>query len=712
MSSLIDSSNNASTTGTMAAARFRRIWPSDIARSVVVGIVVGISMSVGAEFYHTSGAPDYRSKSMWLSAVAIAAGTAIVSLACLAAWNVHWQRQYTDHAHAQGGKLAQRIRTMNPTALRTITFLVILALWIPAAIAFFPGNYSSDAPLQLRGFFNGHFLDDHWPIAHTLVLAACMDVGNWLFSNLSAGVFIYCLIQAVLLAFALSLSLQKFISWGSPVGLTIVAHLVIIANPYVQTYVMTTAKDAMFAGFFLLTLLCIIQAIRTPSCFTSVGYCIGFFISALGMCLMRKQGLYILIVVLILLLFVHAMRRVRWRLALLAVLIVCATVLFPTAVGSVYTIQKTDLLDQLSLPSQQIVATYMYDHDGLTEQDIDSIGQYYDLTALDAGLTSTNPWTGMPGIGQYYNTDTGTGYLEPLADPAKGALKTDAVKQDMAGYLKLYLNLGSKHPYRYLTALLWDTAGYVYPTSLANNYFSGLASWNAYNITLDIAPQDRQPQDYHQSWKPQLLMGWFLAAADFYKPLLNVVNRSRHPALSGPCSLLIPWVSPALVFYVLVMSCALICSRKKFANQSHTGEESPAEVPDPRREDGKTPDASSAMPKVSSAILLIPWSFEALYWCSLLFAPVMCGRYAFPVFFASAAIFCLPWIQLRDAKAPAKADDAPTASSEESGESLEEDATVKERDTQEAALPPVADEASGTSPDSPADALTDNGELQ
>ena len=236
--------------------------------SVILGIVVGVSLSICREFFRTAGAPNLKSISMWLSAVTIAICATIISLVCLALWNRYWHSTM-NRTRRKYLRLSAYIRSMKPSTLRAITFVTTLILWIPAAIAFFPGNYSSDAPLQLSALFNNHELDAHWPLAHTLVLAGCMKIGEALFSNLSAGVFIYCIIQAVLLAFTLSLSMQLVMSWGCPPMIAILCHFAIIVNPYVQTYAMTTSKDSMFASFFVLTLLCIITVIRTPNILNS-----------------------------------------------------------------------------------------------------------------------------------------------------------------------------------------------------------------------------------------------------------------------------------------------------------------------------------------------------------------------------------------------------------------------------------------------------------
>lgn len=72
----------------------------------------------------------------------------------------------------------------------------------------------------------------------------------------------------------------------------------------------------------------------------------------------------------------------------------------------------------LSVPSQQIARTYMYDYDTLTNEQIQGIGAYYDLDALEAGRTTDKPWDPTP-IGMFYDTETGSAIWLRFPTPLK-----------------------------------------------------------------------------------------------------------------------------------------------------------------------------------------------------------------------------------------------------------------------------------------------------
>ncbi|OZG51410.1 DUF6020 family protein [Pseudoscardovia suis] len=623
---------------------------SDIILCLVLSIIVGSGMSLGAEFYHTSGSPDYWSPSMWGIGAGIAVVVALLFLGLVACWNRRWSRSshkgtdcdapdasYAEGASMGGRRVADRIKRVNPHLVRLVMCLGVVLIWLPAIIVFFPGNYSSDAPLQLSAYYNGHVLDAHWPLAHTLFLVACFNTGFHLFGNLSAGVFLYCLAQLLFLAFALSFAADRLIRWNVPVGVVVGAFAIIVFNPVVQTYAMTTAKDSLFSGFLLLTGVLLVQVLRDTSNLRDWKFVVEFCLACLGMSLLRKQGLYVLLIVCLIAVCMSSLHKKRVRFAAIVAVPVCAAVIFPVVVGWCFPVQQSQVLDELSLARQQIVATYMYDNSSLSASEKERIWEYFDKSSLDAGLNSEYPWEGMPGVGRYYNSQTGTGYLEPLTDVAGIDMKTDYTKQHLAGFISLYCELALHHPYRFTTAFLWGSMGYVYPTTLADNRWSGLAPWNEFGVQLGIASSEAQPVDYHQSWKPQKLLAWYCDAAEFFAKAPASTPWGTPSSRYLPfLRLLVPWVSPALPFFALILSLLLIGSRRKFLR----GASRKMADGTAHRGDEFALGAGSA----TFVAMTLVWLLAMLYWLTLFVSPVMCGRYALPLFLLIPLLLCVPWI--------------------------------------------------------------------
>ena len=102
---------------------------------------------------------------------------------------------------------------------------------------------------------------------------------------------------------------------------------------------------------------------------------------------------------------------------------------------------------------------YYYEKDNLTDQDLEELNYFYDIKGLED-------------------------YIEPLSDPTKGALKTEALEKNPLKFIKLWVRLGINHPGLYLQAFMWGTVGYLYPSADVFNRWSGLSPWNEFSVCL------------------------------------------------------------------------------------------------------------------------------------------------------------------------------------------------------------------------------------
>lgn len=564
----------------------------DVALAVTVGLLLGIIFSIGKSFYATLGLISFSDAWMWGRGVLYGCGCSVIVLCLITWWNY-----YCAHQHPPKNKRV--IDTLISLRSRTqiiVLSIIISVIWIPAFLAFYPGNYSSDGPIQVTYFLNDGVVDLHWPAAHTLLLTGLIQLGNILFGTYNAGVSLFCAIQAIFLAFCLSFALSRMISWKIPVWVIAISFFITALNPVVQAYAVTTAKDTLFAGLFVLVTVLLVEALRQPSKWTEVPFVLGYIISAFGMCLMRKQGVYVLAVVIVITIFFIRKWRIRFIALLNLICVFLLSGLFSTAVTATFTVREDSARELLSVPSQQIVRTYMYDYDSLTEEQILQIGQYYDLDALEAGRTTAKPWDTTP-IGMYYDTDTAQGYLAPISDPAKAALIDTAVTDDLLGYIRMYFSIMRGHEDEYIRAFLWGEIGYLYPTSAAVNRWTGLSPWNEFQRTIDAGGSDNQISNYNQTSLSPTYLRWL------YDGTWNMF--SGKPLLSL-------WVSPALPFLILLTSFVLIKKRK------------------------------------DNHILILTWLFPFLYWASLSLAPVMCIRYVVPLFFSLPILIGLPFCKLHN----------------------------------------------------------------
>ncbi|MBM6998710.1 hypothetical protein I3I95_00945 [bacterium] len=599
----------------------RALRPRDVVPAAAVGLLAGCCIALAAAYFAAAGGDvGFLSARLANDAARYGLVMATFLLACslAAAW---WERRAPSSVGVWS-RFATHVGVLadgSPHRTRLVLFAVALVAWVPAYLAFFPGNYSSDAPMQINALLNDGEIDLHWPAAHTLLLVGAFELGRSLFGSFDAGLSIYCVCQAALVAFSLAFAAQRCLAWRCPVALTLLAWLLAVLNPVVQTYAFATVKDTIFAAFFLLTAVWLVQISREARrAELSLRTLAALALCATAMCLMRKQGVYVLVLVALVLALACAHTvRVRAALLVAAAFPFLAVTGFNAAISFASGVVPDSPREILSVPSQQVARTYMVMRDSLDPALIEEIGRYYDLDAFEAGRLTDHPWEDIPGNGgAYFDTISGRGYLEPIADPAKAALNNRAFGQDKLGYARMWLDVMRGHEGIYLEAFLAQTAGYVSPSADAFNRWVGLSPFNEFGVQIAGVALDEQVSDYNRTTLAPRYLGWLLAAtwdvsnrdpAHGADPAyVALYDMSVREAFRDVTALRIT-THPCLPFYALCVSLVLTL----------------------RRREGR-------------AALVACWLFCALYWCTLLLAPVMCLRYVVPLYVAMPFLLCVP----------------------------------------------------------------------
>jgi hypothetical protein len=261
-----------------------------------------------------------------------------------------------------------------------------------------------------------------------------------------------------------------------------------------------------------------------------------------GLCLFRSQGVYIVIVVMILAaLILRKNARCLLGCSTTAILLMLA---FNLVVGLAFTTQADAPYNSLNLQSQQIARVWVYDRDSLTDEQVGQVERYYDTDKLE-------------------------GYLPYLSDPAKTSLRTDAYLEDKAGLTSLWLDLAKGHEGLYAEAFLWDWIGYLYPSAAVENPRSGLTPWNEFGFQFEgsdsgnVITQDSLLPAYYE-WLYDgcqhmfrgniLLTLWVSIATPGYVLIASFMLLARRRRMP----FLIPWLVPFVFWGTLTLS--PICS--------------------------------------------------------------------------------------------------------------------------------------------------------
>lgn len=424
-----------------------------------------------------------------------------------------------------------------------ISVLFLILCWLPEFLSLFPGAFSYDAYDEWQQVASGN-LTAHHPVLHVLALGYLVEWGHSLTGSYNAGIACYSILQMLLLANTFAYTVRFLHRRKLPIMAQLAILLFYGISPVIQMFSTCATKDTLFAASQLLFMLCLLHfCLEREQFFSSKASRIGFILSALGTMILRNNGLYIVLIVLVVFLILG---RKRLRQAVLMVTAIAAC--YMLYVGPFYrTLNVTPggVEEMLSVPIQQLARVHQYNYDDLTEEDKLLLYQILPREALD-------------------------NYRSTVSDFVKTDFQREAFKQNKSAFFKLWLKLGIKHPLVYVNSFLVNTVDFWYPFAVIDGYQNGNADYFDYRVAepgtyVEILPRvhtiyESLSFDKQAQRKPLIFLllspGWYwvvffvLFAYFWYRkqwwkltvlcvPLLNMLT-----VLLGPM---------ALVRYVLIL---------------------------------------------------------------------------------------------------------------------------------------------------------------
>lgn len=342
------------------------------------------------------------------------------------------------------------INLLSQCPFRT-SFLTLLIAYIPYIILSYPGILMPDTMAEIiqtypqmgvlfPDYLNGHLLSDqvylnnHHPVAYTLLIRAFLQIGTGIFHSFNAGVFLFALFQFFLVLSAISYGVKIFIENKIlPDKYIPLIILYYIISPRIQNYMFLLTKDVTYTVFFFNFILSLYLIIAKPE----RKYYILFAISGLGMILFRNEAKYILMVSLpVLALLCRQLRKffLKYLIVVIGFSILYFQVLLP-----ICHITPGSIREVLSVPFQQ-TARYVkeYEEDVTTEEReaINAVLKY-DLLA--------------------------DSYYPDLSDFTKNLYRQSCTKASLFRYFKVWFQMFWKHPDSYIQATINNYYYYFYP---------------------------------------------------------------------------------------------------------------------------------------------------------------------------------------------------------------------------------------------------------
>ena len=362
-----------------------------------------------------------------------------------------------DGANANATSVIDR-RFSHPIKTYLIFTGILFVLWIPVYLAAYPGFFCydmtyGDVPMWKQ--YSTWELNDHHPVAQTLVMGFIIDTISNLTGSFNNGVAVYVALQNILLALIFALMVLCIDRTLRSRAFTGCALAYLVLNPLVVLFVECTAKDTFFSAFVVMYCTVFFTTIRS-GIFRSkdsiaaagpreVVLCIAcILISGVGVCIMRTNG--IIAFVLSLVFVVICARGACEKKALTGIccgaLVLSFVWLGPVA--SLLNVKSSQYSNSMifSIPSQQI--SYVLERGGATEEEVQ--------LARDLGYASN------------------TAYMAKLADVSRWQL----INMSFSQVMQLYLRLGTAHPEAYFFVFVEQTQGMWNPYALDRIYPDGI----------------------------------------------------------------------------------------------------------------------------------------------------------------------------------------------------------------------------------------------
>lgn len=350
-----------------------------------------------------------------------------------------------------------------------VSATIIFICYIPYLVAFYPAVMGYDPSNQIREFMGMHtrymdsviLLDPNQtitnfnPVLHTLLLGGCFKLGH-IMGNDNIGLFIYVIIQCIILISVLSYSIYYMKKQGVINKLLFIVLGIYALVPVFPFYAITTNKDTIFCCFVLLYCIKLYDVIANKQ---SIKKYITFFIIMLLVTLTRNNGIYTIVLSLPFALIWLKDKR-KPILATLACVLVCY-IGYNKVILPAFKISNTSTREMLSIPFQQTARLAKYHPEAFSDDDKEKINKVF---VFDSYNKIYKPKLKKSYEEPIKSFDTFAELYDPsLSDPIKNQYNIYTTKEELMDYFGVWAKGLVKYPDVYIDSTINNIYGYFYP---------------------------------------------------------------------------------------------------------------------------------------------------------------------------------------------------------------------------------------------------------
>ena len=323
-----------------------------------------------------------------------------------------------------------------------VLIVVVYSIYLFGIV--YPANAYSDS-WRISQCFTGYY-SNHTTVWHTYIIKACMEIGNAIYGNYTAGIAFFNFFQICFMAFCFSYTLRFMYKMNAPRLLLVISGAFYVFMPYNILWSASVNQNAMFGtvAVLLVTVLLEYECNRTTATtgvkklITSkelVELCL-YGIVSVCFCLFRTNAFYAYCLFVVFLV-VHFKKYAKLLIMSLLVVAFCMVMRGPMVRH--FEIRQVDTIESLSIPAQQI-ARVVADGHKLTDEETEFLENIVEVDRI---------------------AET---YLPYISDPIKDLVReTDNqtfIKDNKKEFLALWIKIGLRYPREYFAAWIDQTVGY------------------------------------------------------------------------------------------------------------------------------------------------------------------------------------------------------------------------------------------------------------
>lgn len=319
-----------------------------------------------------------------------------------------------------------------------VSFFIISGINIGIMfLCFYPGNISSDSVSIIKQALFGPY-SNHQPYYYTKIVEFFLVRGIEWFHDINASVAFFNIFQIIFMAFCISYVIVTLYQMGISLKLQMGCLIWYVAMPFNIMYSFTMWKDVMFGGFVAVFIVSVFRIWKKIGKKVFLSYAV-LIIGGIGMCLFRSNGWisFALAFFSFLFLFGEDYGKKKMKFLFLGIMVLTFVLKYPVLQS--LNVTQPDMVEKLSVPIQQI-ARIVRDCGDISEENKTFLCRVVDVDQISEV------------------------YRPEISDPIKKLMRETGnqqyLEQNMAAYIKIYLEMSLSHMDKSIEAWIDLTKGY------------------------------------------------------------------------------------------------------------------------------------------------------------------------------------------------------------------------------------------------------------